>query len=142
MEPMAIRHSAVLILTATIACAQSQESPVYLEQFRNLSVSVERITNDVFQGNIRRDNQDSSASRVFALQKLVHRLQEEAGGADIEARKRGARPDKRLLLVQQGCMAVDYLLQALASFIDTDYRVFLSLAADGKQAIAAIAKVL
>lgn len=139
---MVMKYAGLLMLTVAMACAQSLESPIYLEQFRNLRVSVERITNDVFQGNIRRDNQDSTASRVFALQKLVHRLQEEAGGADLDSRQHGARPDKRLLLVQQGCMALDYLLQALASFIDTDDRVFLSLAADGKQAIAAITKVL
>ena len=142
MGRMTIQYAALLVLTAAIACAQSQETPVYLEQFRSLDASVERITSDVLQSNIRGDNQDSTGSRVFALQKLVHRLQEEAGGADIEARKRGARPDKRLLLVQQACMAMDYVLQALSSFIATDDRLFISLAADGKQAIAAIKKAL
>src|ERR1017187_943195 len=113
MKGMATKYAGLLILTVATACAQSLESPVYLEQFRNLKVSVERITNDVFERNIRRDSQDSTASRVFALQKLVHRLHEEAGGADLASRQRGGRPDKRLLLVQQGCMAMDYLLQAL-----------------------------
>lgn len=138
---MEIKYVVSLILTAAMVCAQSPEAPVFVEQFHNLRVRVERITNDVSQGNISREKEET-ASRVFALGKLVHRLQEGSAGADLDARKSGARPDKRLLLVEQGCIAMDYLLKALASFIDTDDRIFLSLAAEGKRTIASVTKML
>ena len=126
MDRMGIKYVVFLIVAAATTCAQSQETPVYLEQFQNLNANMDRIMDEVVKGQI----QDSTWSRLFALQKLTHHLQESAGEADGQARRSGARPDKRLLLIEQGCMAMDYVLKALGRFIDTDDRLFITLAAD------------
>jgi len=107
----------------------------------NLHVSVDRISAEVSQGKTAASDQDAT-SRLFALRKLAHRLQEEAEAADLEAMKAGTHKDKRLPLVQQGCIAIDFVIEALSNYLATDDRLFLSLAADGRQNISSTRKAL
>ena len=119
-----------------------QEAPVYAEQFQNLQKSVDQILNEVSIGIPEKGDQQLLEERLFALQKVTHRLQEGAAEADLAARKRGAGVNKQLRLVEQGCMAIDSVLRALGNYLDTDDRFFLSLAIEGKQTASSIRKVL
>ena len=134
---MAIKQLTVILFAASLLSAQSRETPVYLEQFGNLNASAERLRNELLAGKIDRDQLASLGSRIFALQKLLHRLQEAAGDVEV---KTGT--DKSLRLIQQGCMAIDYTLTAMTAFVDTGDRIFLNIAADGREMLAKVNNLL
>jgi hypothetical protein len=78
----------------------------------------------------------------LALAKLVHRLGEEAGQANIDVLKREGKSDRVLLLVSQGCEALSFTLMALDNFADTEDRTFLGLARDGEALAMSIDKLM
>jgi hypothetical protein len=118
---------------------------LYVEQFLSLRTSMERLFTAASQANPRSMSSKASLDineRLFALEKMAYRLQEQAAAAHVSALKQGRGTDKRLLLVQQGCMAIDSVLEALRNYLDTNDRFFLGLAADAKQMAASIRKVI
>ncbi len=131
------------LIIASVAFAQSRETPVYLEQFYNLQVSMERAYAEVSQIDTKSTEArlDLSA-RMFALQKAAHRLQEGSAEAGTAPLKIGKGIDKRLHLVGLGCMGIDSILTALTNYLETDDRIFLSLAVEFRQTVISIRKVL
>jgi hypothetical protein len=79
---------------------------------------------------------------VLALQKLIHRLEEVALEASLESIQSRHGPNKTLLLVSQGCNALDFVLLALDRYVSTDDRSFLSLAREGNALINSVEKML
>jgi hypothetical protein len=139
-----VRYAALVLLTASVgAVAQSGETPVYVEQFQNLQSSMERVFLEVTKSeSITNEGRFNVNERLFALKKIAHRLQEGAGDAGIAAQNSGRKMDKRLRLVEQGCMSIDSVLAALGNFLDTEDRFFLGLAVDLRQTVISIRKVL
>jgi hypothetical protein len=62
----------------------------------------------------------SLEGRLFAIKKTAHRLQEQAGEADLESERSGQSADKRLRFIEQGCISVDAVLTALTNYLATD----------------------
>ncbi len=54
----------------------------------------------------------------------------------------GQSPDKALLLVNQGCVAMDFIIQAINSNIYTHDPVFLELVKEGNSLLDSIEKKL
>jgi hypothetical protein len=75
---------------------------------------------------------------ILALTKLIHRLEEESMATNLD----NARSDKTILLVSAGCRAMDFVLGAIDSYIDTDDRSFLGLARDGDALIKSVERLL
>ena len=87
-------------------------------------------------------SQVRTQEEILALTKLIHRLEEEAASTNNEYFRRTQKSSKTLLLVQQASKAVDAMLAALSSFIDTDDRTFLGFARDNNAQTWAIRKVM
>ncbi len=130
-----------MLLTVT-ASAQSMEAPVYKKQFVELVASL----NSVYVESLAQDRKTGSTldldSRMFALMKTAHRLQEQAGQTNVESMKAGRSKDRTLMLVEQGCISVDGVLNALSSYINTQDKDFLAVAANFNQTVTFIDKHL
>jgi hypothetical protein len=138
----------VLLLAPTVtpALAQSGEAAVYIDQFRTLQQKMEQIFSEVKSSGLPGVNTAKSIEiqeRLFALTKLVHRLGETALSANNELLRDPKKDrDKSLMLVGQGCIAIDFVLTALDNYIDTGDRAFLGFATDAKQIVLAVGKIL
>ena len=119
------------------AIAQSGETPIYKEQFAALVQSMDRVYSSALKVPSGTDKQELM-ERVFALQKSAHRLQEQAGEAENQSREAGHTIDKRLLLIEQGCMSVDLVLAATNNFLSTGDRVFVGLASDVRRVVSTV----
>jgi hypothetical protein len=134
-----------LAATPALAHAQSGEAAVYVDQFRNLQQKMEQIFSEIkssrnLPGSITHQAVEIQ-ERLLALEKLVNRLGETALSANVQ-RDHLDKSDKSLLLVNQGCNAIDFVLTALTNYVDTGDRVFLELATDGKLLALTVVKVL
>jgi len=90
-----------------------------VEQFQKLQSKMEQIYADVSnnkpdQNKSRFDLED----RPFAIQKIAHRLPRKVRTRHAYSNVAGALADKRLLLVEQGCLSIDSVPQALSSFVE------------------------
>jgi hypothetical protein len=131
--------------TQPIHAQDSGAAKVYRSQFLDSRVKVKSMLDTVdrlSRGTI--DNRDKMnlQEEMLALTKLIHRLQEEALSSNNDAVGRNQDPNKTLLLISQGCIAMDYMLSALSSYIDTNDRAFLGLARDGDNLINSVEKIL
>jgi len=138
----AMKAAFFLIFTTSCAFAQSQETPVYVEQFANLQSGMKKIYSECSQNPTTAEERLSLSDRLFALTKIVHRLEEQVQEADLQSRQQGHAIDKRLRLIEQGSHEVDSVLKALGNYLDTDDRVFWGLAVDFRKTIDTIMKVL
>jgi hypothetical protein len=145
---MLVRKKALVVsLFLIMAFALVQSIPaqnvgaakVYKTQFIELRAKVKLVFDRIEQ---QRGGLTDLREEILALTKLIHRLQEEAMGSDMESTKRGHESDKTLLLVSQGCIALDFVLTALSNHIDTSDRAFIGLAKDGDVLIKSIEKIL
>jgi hypothetical protein len=137
-----VRAVLFLIFATPPLFAQSLETPVYVEQFSNLQSSMDRIYSECSRPSLSAGEKESLTARLFALQKTAHRLEEQAGKADLESVKQGRTTDKQLRLVEQGAMSIDVVLAALGNYLDTDDRVFLNVAIDVKKTVEFIRKMI
>ena len=67
---------------------------------------------------------------------------ERAAAADLELLKRTQQHDKNLLLIELGSENIDSVLRALDNYLDTDDKLFLSLAHDFKKTLDNIVAAL
>jgi hypothetical protein len=145
------RYFALFLITSIGAHAQqSPESPVYVEQFRNLQRSVEQIYLEVSKTGSATSDEDRTKlqARLFALQKVTQSVRMAVSQENLNmlkqavAKKKEYKADKSLLLIDVGCYAIDTVLEALNQFAETDDRFFLGFASDIKQKAASIANIL
>lgn len=129
----------ILVVWGNSAFAQSGETPIYKEQFAALVQSVDRVYGAALKEPSKAERL-SLEEQVFALQKTAHRLQEQAGEAENQSRALGREPDRRLLLIEQGCMSIDLILAATNSFLSTGDRIFVGFATDVRPIVATILK--
>jgi|GEM_PF-4432608 len=145
-----LRAIFILIIVAfcsnqSIHAQDSGAAKVYRTQFLESRVKVKAMLERVdrlSRSTINERTKINLQEEIFALTKLIHRLQEEAASSNIDAATRGQDSNKTLLLVSQGCIAMDYVLSALNSYIDTNDRAFLGLARDGDNLINSVEKIL
>jgi len=79
---------------------------------------------------------------IFALGNLAHRLGVEASQSNLRIVKSEQDSNKTLLLISQGCDALNFVLTALDNFLDTQDRAFLGLAKDGEALAKTVQKIL
>ena len=79
---------------------------------------------------------------VFALIRLVHRLDEEVSAANLQVLKRGQPSSKGLPMIQQAAKAIDSTLIALNSYLETEDRAFIGFARDSNALASAVRKVM
>ena len=135
----------VVGLQLSTSAQDSGAAKVYRTQFIETRAKVKNILDRVdmlTRGAADNQTKQNLREEILALTKLIHRLDEEAGQSDIDAMNRGRESNKTLLLVNQGCMAMDYLLKALDSYLETNDRAFLSFAKDGSKLIDSVEKIL
>jgi hypothetical protein len=135
----------VLLFTQTSHAQNSGATNVYRTQFVEMRGKVRSIFERVereLRGEPDYKARVSLKEEMLALTKLIHRLDEEALRTDTESMERGRRSNKTLLLVSQGCRAMDFVLNALDNYITTEDRSFLSLARDGDSLITSVEKML
>ena len=117
----------------------------YNLQFFELSAKVKSVSKRIEQqaGNLT-SSQDEVAIRTETLElfKAVHELQRKAMQSYMDSVQSGHSPDKALLLVNQGCLAMDFIIQAINSNIYTHDQTFLELVKEGSSLLASIEKRL
>jgi hypothetical protein len=79
-------------------------------------------------------SQEQTRSEIFALVRLVHRLDEEAGATQPKT--------KTLMFVQQACVDIDSMLSALDFYVESSDSSFLGFARDSNSLILSIKKVM
>jgi len=62
---------------------------------------------------------------VKSLDKWAHQLIETALTENLTLLKGGGNSDKKLMFVAQGCMAIDFMLNALNNYVSSNDRAFL-----------------
>jgi len=115
---------------------------IYADQFVNLHESVRALFAEVAAGQISAEGDLGLLERVHALQRLAHRLGEEAGRGDLEGFKRTGNSDRMLLLVVQGVAGLDFVFEGLAGYLDTRERVFLTLASHGDKLLNEVRRAM
>lgn len=58
-------------------------------------------------------------SELFDLSKKLHRLQEEASGADVDLMRSGRNPNRQLQITAAVCQSLDLAATLTASYLDT-----------------------
>ena len=129
----------ILSLSRPILAQNAGAAKVYKTQFIELRARTKSIFDRIEQ---RKESLNDLREEILPLTKLIHRLDEEAIGSDLESTKRGGEQQKTLLLVAQGCIALDFILSALSNFIDTGDRAFIGLAKDGDVLVKSIERIL
>lgn len=130
------------MLLTVAASAQSMEAPVHKKQFVELVASMNSVYVESLAQEPKTGSKLDLESRIFALIKTAHRLQEQAEQADLDSMKAGRSKDKTLMLVEQGCISVDGVLNALSSYMNTHDKDFLAVAANFNQTVTFIDKHL
>ena len=137
-----MKAALILALVTAFASAQSNETPVYVEQFTNLLASMDRISAECANASSNRDERIAISERLFALTKVAHRLQEQVGEVNSEIIRRGKRPDKRLRLIELGAMSIDSAVTSMGSYLETDDKLFWIIAVDFRKTADTIKKGL
>jgi hypothetical protein len=132
-------------LSQSVYAQDSGEVRVYRTQFLELRGKVKSVFERVERQG--RDAPDYKlkielSKEMFALTKLAHNLEEQTGEANLSEMKRGQDQNKTLLLIGQGCKALDFVLSALDNYVATEDRAFLSIAKDGNSLIDSVEKIL
>jgi hypothetical protein len=132
---------ACVLVVFQIASAQTGAPNVYRNQFFDLRARVQSLvkrTEPQSRATWTNKTRMDLREEILALTKLIHRLEEESLASNLD----NARSDKTILLVSTGCKAMDFVLEALDSYIDTDDRSFLGLARDGDVLIKSVERLL
>jgi hypothetical protein len=79
---------------------------------------------------------------IFALVRLLHRLEEEAATTNLQFMQRGQPSNKTLLMVQQAAKAIDGMLTALDNYVESEDRAFLGFARDNNALAWSVRKVM
>ena len=124
-----------MLLLPVVASAQSDGSEsVFRSQLIELHSKAIIVLNRVEPSAPRGSYRQQVQEEIFALVRLNHRLEEEAMATKIQS--------KTLLLVGQASKAVDGLLSALSSYIESEDRAFLGFAKDNNALVWAIRRVM
>jgi hypothetical protein len=70
---------------------------------------------------------------LFELSKKLHRLEEEAGAANVELLRRGNSPDRPLLLASSISKTLDLAASLVGNYLDTRDKVFWASAVSASQ---------
>jgi hypothetical protein len=124
--------------TTTVTAEEVGAAKVYIAQFVELHTKVEQIMKNITQVKNKQDLREE----MFALVKIIHRLDEESARTNLDMLKRGQASDKKLLLVSQGCEALEFVTSALDNFLDTGDRAFLGFAKNGNNLVNSVKKIL
>jgi hypothetical protein len=141
-----VLFSITTLVIPALLCAQSGESPVYIEQFLHLNETTKQMFAEIAESQPRWAKSSTERlalrERLFAVTKLANGLEEMAGRTELDLLNKGQSQDKRLKLVKQGCAALDFVLLALGNYVETDDRSFLGFARDGAELVASIKKAI
>lgn len=99
---------------------------------------IERVEKRLPQGR----DEIQTREEIFALVRLVHRLEEEAAATNLQSMQRGQPQNKVLLLVTQAAKGVDGMLAAIDNYIASADRSFLSFARDNNAIVWAVRKAM
>ena len=126
---MSLNRTLLGILVFAFCVPAMAQSSSYDEELSTLSANLralmtraERLPSRDVSGRV------AVQKDLFELSKRLHRLEEEAMGANVELQRRGNAPDRQLLLSASISKALD-LAQSLTSYyLDTGDKVFWSSA--------------
>jgi hypothetical protein len=137
---------AAALCSSHLAYAQrSTPAKTYKLQFFELSAKVRSVSKRIEQraGNIRSPQDDFSIrTETLELFKAMHELQGKAMQSYVNSVESGQSPDRELLLVNQGCVAMDFIIQAINSNIYTHDQTFLELVKEGNSLLDDVEKKL
>lgn len=78
----------------------------------------------------------------LAVVTLIHRLQETVGEANAREVQNSGKSSRDLLLINQGCIAVEFLRTSITNYVETGDRAFLVLARDAANLVKSVRKQL
>jgi hypothetical protein len=124
---------------------EAEQMKLYRTQFLELRSQAKSLLEQV--DKIGKGKNDEKAKLdlqkdMFGLTKMAHHLEDQVTDANLAGLKGGQEDNKTLLLISQGCKALDFVLNALDYFVSTDDKAFLALAKEGEGLIVSIEKAL
>ena len=131
-----------LLLSVTVFAQSGGPESVFRSQFIELHSKAIGILDRVEKAGPREISRQQTLDEIFALVRLVHRLEEEASATNLQFMQRGQSSSKTLLLVQQASKSVDGMLSALTHYIESDDRAFLGFARENNALAWSVRKVL
>jgi hypothetical protein len=140
------RVTATISLTLALAAVPSIHAQsganIYITQFRGLRSQLATLAPkaDALAEHGTSEQKSVYAQDIFALQKLIHRLGEEAAGTNLNVVHPSGRDDKSLLLVVVGAEAMSLQCTALDAYVTTGDRTFKAAARDADLIAANIDK--
>jgi hypothetical protein len=132
----------LLLLPLATSAQDSGSESVFRSQLIELHGKAIAILDRVEKMGPRESSRQDIRDEVFALVRLIHRLDEEAGATNLQLVRRNQPSSKTLLLVQQAAKAVDGMLSALDNYIESQDRAFLGFAKDNNALVWSVRKVL
>lgn len=125
-----------LLMVSSFASSAQAQSPdaIFRSQVIDLHGKVISVLERVEKTMPTGASREQTLNEIFALVRLVHRLDEEAGATKPET--------KTLMLVQQACIAMDSMLSALNFYVESEDNAFLGFAKDSNNLVLSIRKVM
>lgn len=131
------------LLYPVSALAQSGgPESVFRSQLIELHSKAVAVLDRVEKSGPRGIPRQQTLEELFALVRLIHRLEEEASATNLQFMQRGQPSSKTLLLVQQASKSVDGMLAALSNYIESEDRAFLGFARENNALVWSIRKVM
>lgn len=137
--------AAALCLAHPVYAQHSAPTKDYRVQFLELSAKVKAVSKRIEPqaGTVPGyPDEINIREETLALFKAVHELQREAMQSYMNSVQSGRSPDKRLLLINQGCVAMDFIIEAINSNIYTQNQTFLELVREGNSLLDSVEKKL
>lgn len=137
--------AAALCSGHTVYAQRSAPAKAYKLQFFELSAKVKSVSKRIEQQarNVTSPQEEVGIrTDTLELFKAVHELQRKAMQSYMDSVQSSQSPDKSLLLVNQGCLAMDFIIQAINSNIYTHDQTFLELVKEGGRLLDSIEKRL
>jgi len=131
-----------LLLPVCVLAQSGGPESVFRSQLIELHSKAVALLDRVEKSGTRGVPRQQTLEEIFALVRLVHRLQEEAGATDLQFMQRGESSSKTLLLVQQASISVDGMLSVLSYYIESDDRAFLGFARENNALVWSVRKVM
>ena len=132
----------IWLLPVSVSAQSGGSESVFRSQLIDLHSKAIAVLNRVEKGGPHGVPRQQTLEELFALVRLVHRLEEEAGATNLQLMQRGQPSSKILLLVQQASKAIDGMLAALSHYIESEDRAFLGFARDSNALVWSIRKVM
>ncbi|BBL57977.1 hypothetical protein [Methylomonas koyamae] len=134
-----------LLSTQLVFAQELVEVKIYRDQLTELHAKVRAITPRIEQ-QVRKGAIDQATfdlrKEIFSLQKLSQGISEEAQRANLKRQESWQDVSKDLILITQASELLNFVLNALDSYVSTRDKIFLGIAKDSEKLQESIERLI